>query len=92
MMLPVTINGREICRAVYNDSRYSFYLPERLESLFEKRLVTTRLVFRHPLRGESYAAREDAEIVRIQIEAEPDLLGVGNENKVQHLADQILEI
>src|SRR4051812_13103423 len=91
-MLPVSLNGRDICRAIYNDGRYSFYLPERLDSLCEKGLVTMRIVFSHPSSGESYAPKANAQLVRIQIEAEPDILGISGQTQFPPRVEEILEL
>ncbi len=91
-VLPVSINGRDICNAIYDDSRYSFYLPERVESLVTKGLVTMRMVFGHPVSGESYGPRAGSELVRIQIEAEPDVLDLGHHEPVSVSQEMILEL
>ena len=91
-MLPVSINGRHLCNAVYDDGRYAFYLPERVEGLISRGLVTMRIVFLHPDSGESYRPRAGSELARIQIEAEPDVLDIGAMQHFRVPQEAILEL
>ena len=66
--LPITLNGHEICRAIFYDGRYSFYLPEKLERMLERGSIEMRFVFGDDMSRESWSCRPGANLIRIQAE------------------------
>lgn len=71
-MLPITLNGHEVCRAIYYDGRYSFYLPDKVEAMLQRGSAELRFVYGDDMGRESWSCRPGADLIRIQVEARDD--------------------
>ncbi len=67
-MLPITLNGHEVGKAIYYDGRYSFFLSEKLEAMHSRGSIVLRFVYGDDMGRESWACRPGADLIRIQVE------------------------
>jgi hypothetical protein len=90
-MLPITLNGHEVGKAIYYDGRYSFFLSEKLEAMLGRGVIELRFVYGDDMGRESWACRPGADLIRIQVEPQENAAGSARSSRSAP-ADDILDI
>ena len=90
-MLPITLNAHEVCKAIYYDGRYSFFLSEKLEAMLARGSIELRFVYGDEMGRESWACRPGANLIRIQVEPRENPIQQTS-SSVKPASDDILDL